>query len=169
MQCPKVISKGVRATRSDCTSQAPRRAVRITRLLFGIPICAFVTGGSSEIRRKIFRKSTKMKPKSMENRCNIDLGRFWALKAVSETHRDAFRIDPGRQKKAAGPILEHLGRANPAKSTWEPAKSLPGPVLGQSRTILERSPSALGALSAVECARGTILCCFGRVAQKLEA
>ena len=102
----------------------------------------------------------------MENRCKIDLGRFWALKAVSETHRDALGIDPGRQKKAAGPILEHLGRA---KSTWEPAKSLPGPVLGQSWTILERSPSALGALSAVERARGTILRCFGRVAQKLEA
>ena len=102
----------------------------------------------------------------MENRCKIDLGRFWALKAVSETHRDALRIDPGRQKKAAGPILKHLGRA---KSTWEPAKSLPGPVLGQSRTTLERSPSALGALSAVERARGTILRCFGRVAQKLEA
>ena len=102
----------------------------------------------------------------MENRCKIDLGRFWALKAVSETHRDALRIDPGRQKKAAGPILEHLGRAT---STWEPAKSLPGPVLGQSWTTLERSPSALGALSAVERARGTILRCFGRVAQKLEA
>ena len=102
----------------------------------------------------------------MENRCEIDLGRFWALKAASETHRDAPRIDPGRQKKAAGPILEHLGRA---KSTWELAESLPGPVLEQSRTTLERSPSALGALSAVERARGTILRCFGRVAQKLEA
>ena len=102
----------------------------------------------------------------MENRCKTDLGRFWALKAVSETHRDALRIDPGRQKKAAGPILEHLGRA---MSTWEPAKSLPGPVLGQSRTILERFPSALGALSAVERARGMILRCFGRVGQKLEA
>ena len=66
----------MRATRSDCTSQEPRRAVRITRLLFEIPICAFVTGGSSEIRRKIFRKSTKMEPKSMENRCKIDFGRF---------------------------------------------------------------------------------------------
>ena len=47
-----------------------KSAVRITRLLFEIPICAFVTGGSSEIRRKIFRKSTKMEPKSMENRCD---------------------------------------------------------------------------------------------------
>ena len=102
----------------------------------------------------------------MENRCKINFGQFWAFKAVSETHQDALRIDPGRQKKAAGPILEHLGRA---KSTWEPAKSLPGPVLGQSRTILERSPSTLGALSAVERARGTILRCFGCVAQKLEA
>ena len=102
----------------------------------------------------------------MENRCKINFGRFWAFKAVSETHRDALGLDPGRQKNAAGPILGRPGRA---KSAWEPAKSLPGPVLGQSRTTLERSPSALGALSAVERARGTILRCFGRVAQKLEA
>ena len=70
----------------------------------------------------------------MENRCKIDLGRFWALKAVSETHRDALGTDPERQKKAAGLILERPGRA---KSTWEPAKSLPGPVLGRSRTTPE--------------------------------
>ena len=108
----------------------------------------------------------KIEPKSIENRCKIDLGRSWAFKAFLEAHRDALGTDPGRQKKAAGPILEHPGRA---KSTWEWAKSLPGPVLGRSRTTPERSPSALGAPSAVERARGTILRCFGRVAQKLEA
>ena len=107
-----------------------------------------------------------MEAKSIKNRCKIDFGRFWALKAVSETHRDALGTDPEHQKKAAGLILERPGWAT---STWEPAKSLPGPVLGQSRTTLERSPSALGALSAVERARGTILRRFGRVAQKLEA
>ena len=107
-----------------------------------------------------------MEAKSIKNRCKIDLGRFWALKAVSETHRDALELGPKRQKNTAGPILRRPGRA---KSAWEPAKSLPGPVLGQSRTTLARSPSALGALSAVERARGTILRCFGRVAQKLEA
>ena len=129
----------MRATRSDCTSQEPRRAVRITRLLFEIPICAFVTGGSSEIRRKIFRKSTKMEPKSIENRCKIDLGRFWAFKAVSETHWDALGIDPGRQKKAAGPILQHQGRAT---STWEPAKASragPGTVPDDSGAIPEHA------------------------------
>ena len=156
----------MRARRSDCTTQEPRRAVRITRLLFEIPILCFR-------HRRLERNSTKNLSKIHENgakihknRCTIDLGRFWALTAVSGTHRDALGTDPGRQKKATGPILEHPGWA---KSIWEAAKSLPGPVLGRSRTTSERSPSAFGAPSAVEHARGTILRCFCRVAQKLEA
>ena len=101
-----------------------------------------------------------------QNPYKIDLGRFWVLEAVSEMHRDALELDARRQQNAAGPIL---GRPGWAKNAWEQAKSLPGPVLGRSRTTSERSPSALGAPSAVERARGTILRCFGRVAQKLEA
>ena len=127
---------------------------------------AFVARGSSENRRKSNRKSTKIQPKSIPSRRKIDFGPFWAVKAVSRPSQKALGTGPGRQKKAPGPILGRPGRA---KSTREPAKSLPGPLLGRSRTTPGRSPSALGAPSAVEHARGTILRCFCRVAQKLEA
>ena len=165
-QCSKVISKDVRAVRSDCTTQEPRRAVRITRLLFEIPIFYFRRRRLERNSKILFSKIAHMEPKSTKNRCKINLGRFWALKAVSGTHRGALRTGPGRQTKDPGPILGRPGRA---KRAWEPAKSLPRPVLGRSQTTPERSPSALGALSAVEHLRGTVLRCFCRVAQKLEA
>ena len=108
-----------------------------------------------------------MEPKSTQNRCKIDLGRFWALEAVSETHRDALELDLRCQKNTAGPILGRPGRA---RSAWEPAKSLPWPVLGRSRTTSERSPSTLGALSAVEhaCEIVCIVVVVSRKSSKLK-
>ena len=53
--------------------------------------CAFVASGSSEIRRNILRKTTKMEPTLTKNLCKIDLGRFWAL----ETAQDRFFVDFG--------------------------------------------------------------------------
>ena len=56
----KVMSKDVRAVRSDCTTQEPRRAVRITRLLFEILLLC--------LRRTRFeRKSTKTRSKINAN------------------------------------------------------------------------------------------------------
>ena len=52
MQCSKVISKYVRAVRSDCTTQEPSRLVKITRFFFEIPILSLR-------RRQLERKSTK--------------------------------------------------------------------------------------------------------------
>ena len=144
----------------------PRREVRITRLFFEIPILRLRRRQLEKIRREILRISTKTEPKSTKNRCKIDLGRFLALKTVSGTRRDALGTGPGRPKKTPGPIFGRPGRA---KSVWGPAKSFPGRVPGRSRTTPEPSPSALGAPSAVEHARGTISHRFCRVAQKLEA
>ena len=147
------------------TNQEPRRTVRITRLLFEIPILCLRRRQLEKIRREILRISTKTEPKSTKNRCKIDLGRFLALKTVSGTRRDALGTGPGRQKKTPGSILGRPGRA---KSAWEPVKSLLGPVLGRSRTTSKRSLSALSAPSAVEHDRGMILRCFCRAVHKLE-
>ena len=106
-----------------------------------------------------------MDPKSVQNRCKIDLGRFWALGAVSETRRDALRTALGRQKAVAGPILGRPGRA---KSAREASKSLSGPVPRRPRTTPEQCLSAFGAPSAVEHARGTIFHRFCVVARKLR-
>ena len=106
-----------------------------------------------------------MDPKSVQNRCKIDLGRFWALGAVSETRRDALRTALGRQKAVAGPILGRPGRA---KSAREASKSLSGPVPRRPRTTPEQCLSEFGAPSAVQHARGTIFHRFCIVARKLR-
>ena len=112
------------------------------------------------------RKSIQIHQQSTKNQQTCDVWRFWALKAGLGRRRDTLGTGLGRQKTGPGPILGRPGRA---KSAWEPAKSLPRSVLGRSWTTPERSPSALGAPSAVEHARGAILRCFWRVEQKLAA
>ena len=101
----------------------------------------------------------------MTNRLKFDLGRFWALKTISGTRRDALGTGPGRQKAAPGPILGRPGRA---KIAGEPAKRRPGPVPGRSRTTPERCPSAFGTRGTFECARGTIFRRFCVVARVLR-
>ena len=86
------------------------------------------------IRSKFGRKSTKRRPKSSENRPKFALKRFWVLKAVSGTPRDALGTHPGRLRAAPGSILERPGRA---KSNREPSKSASWAVLGRSEESLE--------------------------------
>ena len=76
MQCSTVISKDARAVGSDGTTQEPRRALRITRLLFEIlRLCLR--------RTRLERKSTKNRPKICENPSEINpkstKNRFWAV------------------------------------------------------------------------------------------
>ena len=89
---------------------------------------------SMTIRSKFGRKSTKRRPKSSENRRKFALKRFWVLKAVSGTPRDALGTHPGRLRAAPGSILERPGRA---KSNREPSKSASWAVLGRSEESLE--------------------------------
>ena len=85
-QCSKVISKDVRAVRSDCTTQEPRRAVRITRLLFETLL-------SCLRRTRLERKSTKNHSKIDENPSEIDpkstKNRSWDVLGTQSRFRDA--------------------------------------------------------------------------------
>ena len=107
----------------------------------------------------------KNRVKSTKNRRKIALGQFWGFKAVSGTRRDALGTALGRPKVAPRPILGRPGRA---KSGQEPSKSVPGTVPRHCRTAPERCPSAFGASSSVERARGTIFRRFFVVAQELR-
>ena len=84
---------------------------------------------------------------------------------MSGTRWDALGTALGRLKVAPRPIL---GRPRRAKSGQEPSKSVPGTVPRHCRTAPERCPSAFGASSSVERARGTIFQRFFVVAQELR-
>ena len=117
-------------------------------------------------RRKIGRKSSKILAKSTKNSRKIDLGLFWALRAVSETHPDALGTACGRPNAAQRPILRHAGRA---KSGQETSKSVPGPPRRRSRAAPEQCPSAFGASTTIERECGTIFHRFCVVACKLRS
>ena len=86
VQCSKVISKDVRAVRSDCTTQEPTRALRITRLLFEILLLCLR-------RTRLERKSTKNHSKIDENPPQIDpkstTNRSWAVLGAQGRFGDA--------------------------------------------------------------------------------
>ena len=87
MQCSTVISKDARAVGSDGTTQEPRRALRITRLLFEIlRLCLR--------RTRLERKSTKNRSKIDENPSQIDpksmKNRSWAVLGAQSRFGDAF-------------------------------------------------------------------------------
>ena len=114
MQCSKVISKDVRAVRSDCTTQEPRRALRITRLLFEILL--------SCLRR------TRLERKSMKNPSNID--------------ENPSKIDPKSTKHRSWAVLGAQGRFGDASGhardgSWT-LKCRPKADLGAARANQER-------------------------------
>ena len=104
-------------------------------------------------------------PKSTENRRKFNLGRFWALQAVSGTRRDALGTAPARPKAASKPILGRPGRA---KSGQEPSESVPGPPRRHSKILPVSRPSAYGAPSGFARAFGSIFGRFRLVARKLR-
>ena len=117
-QCSKVNSKDVRAVRSDCTTQEPRRALRITRLFCEILF-------SCLRRTRLERKSTNIHPKSTPNRRKIDLGPFWALQAASGTRPDAlgtaFNTQMPPQNRSWGALGEpRVAKSRPKASPGHP-------------------------------------------------
>ena len=78
LQCSKINSKDVRAVHSDCTTQEPRRALRITRLLFEILLlCLRRTRLERKLtnnRSKMVENSSQVDPKSTRNRFGAVLG-----------------------------------------------------------------------------------------------
>ena len=127
--------------------------------------CAFVARSSNENRGKIVRTSTKIQPKSVQNRPKINLGLFWAPKAVSETRPDTFGMVFGHPNAAPKPIL---GRPGHAKSGQESSKSVPGLPQRRYKSLPVGRPSACGAPSAVERAFGLIFRRFCAVARTLR-
>ena len=102
MQCSKVTSKDVRAVRSESTTQEPRRALRITRLLFEILLLCLR-------RTRLERKSTKnhseidenpsqIDPKSTKKRSWVVLGAQGRFGDASRRARDSFWTPKCRQK-----------------------------------------------------------------------
>ena len=106
MQCSKVSSKDVREVRSDCTTQEPRRALRIARPLFEILLLCLR-------RTRLERKSTKnlskiddhppqIEPKSKKNRSWAVLGAQGRFGDASGRARDGSWTPKCRSKANLG-------------------------------------------------------------------
>ena len=106
MQCSKVISKDVRAVRSDCTTQEPRRALRITRLLFEILLLCLrrtrLERKSTKHHLKIDESPSQIDPKSMKNRSWAVLGAQNCFGDASGRARDGFWTPKCRPKADLG-------------------------------------------------------------------
>ena len=140
MQCSKVISKDVRAVRSDCTTQEPRRALRITRLLFEILILCFR-------HRRLERNSTKNVSKIPENGTNIHKksmqNRSWAVLGARSRFGDApgrARDRSGTPKKGRRTDLGASGAGQERLGTGQkPPRAGPGTLPDDSGAIPERA------------------------------
>ena len=108
-------------------------------------------------------KRTNKRPKWTKCGDKFDVGLFWMLKPVWETLQDAVATGQGRPRSVPGAILSCPGRA---KSVREKSKSVPGPVPGRSRTVLEQCRNQFGASRGVANDRGTIFCPLSVFAQK---
>ena len=166
MQCSKGISKDVRPIRNESTTQEPRHAPKITRLLFEILL---LRHRRTRLERKIDEKSFETRRKSIPDRPKIDekinLEPFWAPKAVSGTRQDALGTAFGHPNAGPKPIL---GSPRRAKSGQEPSKSLPRPPRRRSKTLPVGRPSAWGAPSGFERVFGSIFGRFRLVERKLR-
>ena len=93
-QRSKVISKDVRAVRSDCTTQEPTRALRITRLLFEILLLCLrrtrLERKSTKNRSRIDENPSQIDPKSTKNRSGAVLGAQSCFGDAPGRARDGF-------------------------------------------------------------------------------
>ena len=109
MQCSKVISKDVRAVRSDCTTQEPRRALRITRLLFEILLLCLrrtrLERKSTKNHSEIDESQSQIVPKSTKNRSWAVLGAQSCFGDASGRARDGFWTPKCRPKADLGAPL----------------------------------------------------------------
>ena len=126
--------------RNDCTTQEPRRAARITRLLFEIPILCFrhrrLQRKSTKNLSKIHKYGAKIHTKSMQNRSWAVLGarsRFGdapgCARARCETPTERHRTDLG----ASGVGQERLGTGQ------KPPRSGPGTLPDDLGAIRKRA------------------------------
>ena len=113
-------------------------------------ICRFVADGSSENRRKLIRKLTKILARSPQNRRKIDLGPSRTPKTVSGTRPDALGAAFGRPNAAPEPILGHPGRA---KSGQELSKSVAGASFSRSKWLRDNSQNARNAVRVAKRSR----------------
>ena len=114
MNRSQAISRDARAVRNDCATQEPRRAVRITRLLFEIPILCLRCS-------RLQRKSTKNRSTIHKNEAQID--------------QTSTKIRTGAGLGAQGRFGDASGRAR--DGFWTP-KCRPKTYLGASRAAQER-------------------------------
>ena len=146
MQCSKIISKDVRAVRSECATQKPRRAVRVTRHLFEILIWCL-------LRRRLERKSTKKTSNIHENEATIDeksiLGRFGRPRSF----RGRVRTRSGRlldaQLSPQGRSGDAPGGPRAARSAPRWPQDVPGTARTRLRSVPERSPSPIVTPNAI--------------------
>ena len=153
MQCSKVISKDVRAVRSDCTTQEPRRALRITRLLFEIPLLCLCRA--------------RLERKWMQNRSKIDENPFQIQPKATKNRSWAVLGAQGRCGDASGRAGDGFWtpKCRPKADLGAPRASQERPGAVQKRPVaipemLQESPVSLllarGVPSAVNCAFGSI-------------
>ena len=165
MQCSKVISKDVRAVRSESTTQEPRRALRIMRLFFEILLLCLR-------RTRLERKSTKNRPKLNENPTQTDrkstknrnLSRFERPSRfgdASRPARDGFWTPKCRPKADLGASRASQERPGAVQKPRRAARR-------RSKTLPMGRPSACGAPSGFERVFGSIFGWFCLVARKLR-
>ena len=130
MNRSQAISRDARAFRNDCATQEPRRALRITRLLFEIPILCLRCS-------RLQRKSTKNRSTIHKNETQID--------------QTSTKIQTGASLGAQGRFGDASGRAR--DGFWTP-KCRPKTYLGASRAAQERPVAPQDALKTSQaCSR----------------
>ena len=165
MQCSKGISKDVRAVRSDWTTQEPRRALRITRVLFEIPLLclrrARLERKSMQNRSKIDENPSLIHPKSTKNRYWDVLGAQSRFGDASGRARDGLWTPKCRPKADLGAPRASQERPGAVQKPRRAARR-------RSKTLPMGRPSACGAPSGFERVFGSISGWFCLVARKLR-
>ena len=106
MNRSRAILRDARAVRSDSATQEPRRAVRITRLLFEIPIlclrCSRLQCKSTKNRSTIHKNESQIDQTSTEIRSWAGLGAQGRFGDASGRARDGFWTPKCRPKTYLG-------------------------------------------------------------------
>ena len=106
MNRSQAISRDARAVRSDCATQEPRCAVRITRLLFEIPNpclrCSWLQQTSTKNRSTIHEHEAQIDQTSTKIRTGAGLGAQGRFGDASGRARDGFWTPKCRPKTYLG-------------------------------------------------------------------
>ena len=107
MNRSQAILRDARAVRNDCATQEPRRAVRITRLLFEIPIlclrCSRLQRKSTKNRSTIHENEAQIDQTSTKIRTRAGLGAQSRFGDASGRARDGFWTPKCRPETYLGP------------------------------------------------------------------